>query len=767
MPESTRKPRAPKRAAVTRPVRRTSDAHASTWHRIGRGALFVVAGVLPWFFLPLTMAPVATARLLLAAVAATVGLVALLADTVERRRLTYPGSLAALGVLAVVVATAIAAIFSQSMGVSLFGGLILPDSLAHVIIAALLFVLAAVFITERTHYVRLATAFVGGAGLASLLAILGFVGVPYLAGFAPGSISQLGFIAVLALGMVCLAPISALPSRAQAFLLGSGVLSLAALVLMNFRILWIGVALIALFTAAAGFVRKASISLPLALSLIALVFVLVGPHLPSFVVGNIELRPGTALTVSAMRETFSGSQAIVGSGPGTFAYTYAENRPAEVNESPFWNARFDQGVSYLATVPVTTGILGSLAWLMLLVGGALLLRRRLSDPAAPYALLAVALSGFSLLVYPGSFSQLVIGGIALGVLVGIAGERRSLAFPDRSSWPLFATFLALIVVTAASLAGLYLVGQRYVAAAYFAAGGQAIAEERVADGIAHVERAVALDGDSDVYQRGLSQALLVQVRQMASTSTTDQRQLQATLTRAIETANRATALNPADAENWANLGGIFEGLTPYLDGMDAQAIAAYDEAATRDPQSPVWPLARARTYAALVQFKGAPFSSDILGQAQAELEKALALKADYAEARFLSVQLYLAAGDADRALARANEIRQQSPDNADLAYQLGLLFYQQGRATDARQDLERAVSLSPGFANARYFLGLTYSQLGMRDEALAQFRQIQQANPENEEIPVIIGNLTNGRDVLEGIGGQPQVPAATTTTETE
>lgn len=766
MPENSRTVRAPKRATESAPAR----SRVLSWHRIGRAALFAVAGVLPWFFLPLTPAPAASARFFLAALAATVGLVALLADTVERRRLTYPGTLAGVGVLAVVVATALSAIFSMAPGASLFGYLTIPDSLAHVLVAAVLFVLSAAFLTRAQDYFRLLAAFVGGAGFASLLGILGLLGVPYLAAFAPAYVSELGFVAVLALGLACLVPVADLGSRAKGFVLGSAALALVALVLMNFQILWIALALIALFCAAAGFMKRASIALPLGLSVIALLFVLIGTRLPSFTAGSVELRPSLGVTASTATHDASARTALIGRGPGTFPYAFDLARPQEGNETPFWSVRFMQGSSFLATIPVTLGIVGSLAWLLLLVAAARLALRRMDEPGVPFVALAVILTGLGLLAYPGSFIELAFGGIALGALVGLTGGRREVSFPARSSWPLFAVFLLLIVFTAGSLAGMYLVGQRYVAAAYFARGSESIAAGNTERGLGQIARALSLD-DSDVYQRGFSQALLVRFREQLASST-DARAQEEALKGIVQAATAATQTNPADTANWANLGGIYEGLTPFIEGMDAQAIAAYDVAAERDPKSPAWPLARARTYGALAQFQASRQqpNADAYAKAQDEIAKALELKGDFVEARFLSAQLHLGQGNADQALARVQEIRDIAGNDANLAFQTGLLLYQAGRYADARVDFEHAVSLSGTYADARYFLGLTFAQLGQREQALAQFEVLKGTNPDNKEIPVILDNLRAGRPVLEGVAGgatsstAPASEAPTTTT---
>jgi tetratricopeptide (TPR) repeat protein len=62
--------------------------------------------------------------------------------------------------------------------------------------------------------------------------------------------------------------------------------------------------------------------------------------------------------------------------------------------------------------------------------------------------------------------------------------------------------------------------------------------------------------------------------------------------------------------------------------------------------------------------------------------------------------------------------------------------------------LERAVALNPVYANARYFLGLSYSKLGKVKEAITQFEQISATNPDNSEVKTILSNLRAGKAPL-------------------
>lgn len=741
------------------------EAYFSVWHRVGRGALFAVAAVVPWLVLPTTGTAADTAKLVFSALAATVGLVALLADTIERRKLSYPGSWASVGVVGVVAATALSAIFSDALSLSFFGGLVLTDSFVHIVVAALLFVLSAVFITHRIDVERLAASFLWGISIAAFLGILDMIGVPYVSGLAAaGTSSALGFLCVLALGFIAIVPWDDLKLFGKVLIVKTAIFSLVALVLINMAALWIGLALVALITAGFAFMRKTSIRLPLIFAIIALALTLVGPYLPTVGVPRIEVRPSIEASLPSVKSTLSSSDAVLGGGPGTYAYTFAESRSPEMNQGSFWSLRFNQGVSFLATLIPTVGLVGTLAWLLLGVAALDVARRRLGNLVTVGGALGVTLTAIALVTFPASFSQLVAGAIVLGVLVGWGGYRKTLAFSGPSSPKLLATFIALVIVAAGTLAGAYVVSQKFAASLYAGSGAAAL---RVGDpdlALEKLSRAVSLDDSSDGYLRGLSQAYLMKFQSLSATGDAESQaqQLQGALSLAIQSAQAATEVNPADTANWSNLGGIYEGLAPRVEGTADKALEAYAIAAELDPNGPQWALARARVYAALFAFQAANAqpNSDSYAKSQEAAEAALALKPNYVEALFVSAQLHFTQGNAAAGLQRGAEIRESNLFNPELAYQLGLLFYQNEQLDAAQVEFTRAIGINTEYANARYFLGLTLSRKGDTAGAIEQFRWIADRNPENSELKRVITNLETGRPVLEGVATED--PATST-----
>ena len=87
-----------------------------------------------------------------------------------------------------------------------------------------------------------------------------------------------------------------------------------------------------------------------------------------------------------------------------------------------------------------------------------------------------------------------------------------------------------------------------------------------------------------------------------------------------------------------------------------------------------------------------------------------------------------------------------------------VLFYLYAfRANDrAIAALERAVGLNPQYSNARYFLGLSYFQVGRIEESAEQFTVVSDLNPDNEEVKAILENVKAGNDPFDNI--EPPAP---------
>jgi len=129
----------------------------------------------------------------------------------------------------------------------------------------------------------------------------------------------------------------------------------------------------------------------------------------------------------------------------------------------------------------------------------------------------------------------------------------------------------------------------------------------------------------------------------------------------------------------------------------------------------------------------------------------LAKKPDYPEAILFYSQIEASRGNIRNAALIAERALVFAPNDLGVLFQAGYLKYQDKAYEEARIILERARALAPNYSNAKYFLGLTYDELGERDEAIQEFIQIGELNPDNEEVKQILANLRAGLPALAGI----------------
>ena len=169
---------------------------------------------------------------------------------------------------------------------------------------------------------------------------------------------------------------------------------------------------------------------------------------------------------------------------------------------------------------------------------------------------------------------------------------------------------------------------------------------------------------------------------------------------------------------------------------------------TLNPHSPAIHLTLARLEAA----KGDN------GKAREHIALALREKGNYTEAIFFLSQIEAAEGNIKAAISSARAASDIAPDDPAVFFQLGLLLFNDRAYADAATALERAVALNPDYANAKYFLGLSYEKLKRGADAVKQFTDLKETNPDNKEVDLILRNLMAGRDPFSDAA--PPVDAA-------
>ncbi|MEX0918887.1 MAG: tetratricopeptide repeat protein [Candidatus Paceibacterota bacterium] len=756
-------------------------------------------GLLPLVFMPWFAVPLMATKVFWLLLVVLITFIIWLIDCLQKGRISIPGKLSLLLAGAMVLILLLSSMLADSFYRSLAGFGFDTGSALALGALFIVFILAGSIYHNRDRVLTAYVLLFGVAILVGLYTILKFV----LAGVGPTFIPALwptnligswyglgiffGLIALSALVMVEFFPLkeSRLFRFLLYFILG---FSFLILVMVNFQLVWIVLAvfslLLATYIIGANRTRPAgegdlttdwrlsNIFRPsLVVAVISLLFIVFGgaggfidnqlnksiyePANFSFV----DVRPSWSGTVSVVRNVWE-DNLLLGVGVNNFDRAWLLHRPQDVNLEPYWNINFKNGFGLIPSLGVTTGLLGFIVWILFLitlVGYGL--KGVLSKKPETFDRLIILLLFVSstylwvmAFIYPVSIAVFALAFFLSGLLVaqlsanGIIG-RLTIGLPRNTKFG-FITILIFVIFIAGGLIGSYLTVKKYWAGAIFydalaESAGRSLEETENA-----VWRASNLDKRNELYFRTLANIGRLKMNQMLQTESASAEELrerfQSTLDLTLAYATQAITLDPFNYENWLSRGLIYEFLIPLeVSGAGDLARFDYNQALTLNPHSP----------GILIDLARLSYTEGDEASARQYLEESLIAKANFSSPLLMLAQLDLEAGNYDQALARAEQAVAFDPNNLTTYFQLGLLRYEVGDYEGAVAALERALILSPGQinANAQYFLGLSYDQLGRNDLAIEQFESIREFNPDNTEVRLIIGNLRAGRPALSGV----------------
>lgn len=502
----------------------------------------------------------------------------------------------------------------------------------------------------------------------------------------------------------------------------------------------------------------------LAGAVVALLFLLFGLAFSTtvsnvFPVSSLEVRPSFSSTLSIAELSREGSllRAGLGTGPNTFGEVWLLHKPQEVNRTLFWNLDFNVGFSTLTTALVTLGVLGMLVWLLVpfLILFSLLRNirhaaRTKEEYSIAVSLILGALYLFGALIFYVPSQQVVLlmfvlSGAALGFLwrrfPKTVEKKPLLQHPtlQKLGVLLVVLLLLLLPLTTSSLSV-----RRFLSGVFVAQGVSALAQGSYDDALVLASRAVVAERYPDSMRLALD-AGATKLAALAGDSSlspdTVQTQFVPLLQNTIETGQEAIALYKKDFRLYRSLARVYDLLASLQVANSYETAKQYYEAAiTLNPTSPELLLSLAR----LEIRKGNRDSGNTY------LTRSLTLKSNYTDAILFVVQLSVADNNIEAAIEAAKIAAQTAPGVAPIWFQLGVLYYSVGDMEHAVEVLEQAILIIPTYANAKYFLGLAYAALLRTEDALRQFEDIEQTNPNNAEVKLILQNLRAGKFPFEG-----------------
>lgn len=479
------------------------------------------------------------------------------------------------------------------------------------------------------------------------------------------------------------------------------------LLLTNYKFIWwivlIGSALIMIL----GTIKRTLFNgrwmfLPMFFLIIALFFIILSPQirfspqLPGEV--YISLPSNWHIDQGALKD-FS----LLGSGPGTFGYDFAKYKDSDFNNGQLWNVSFNVGYSKIVTNLATTGVLGALAFLAVLLATLfygiryLMIDNPQADKEETFLILGV-LAGFAIetvgfCLYNSNLSLDFIYFLFMAMLVALIFKNNKTYTLEPSSLLTLIVTFAFTLVFIFGLGFLILDGQRYVADLDYAAGLTLLQQNNLNGGLAKLEEAASMNSGLDLYFNQLSQIYLLQVQTELQNTKDSQDEktkvLQADVANALNAATIATNLGPKNVSNWSVRGNVYQNLIGLVTDANTWAVTSYTSAIALDPVDPY------------------------------------------------------------------------------LLLQRGEVYYQNKDYKDAQTDLENAIALKPDYPDVLYFLGLTYDAQNQTAQAIDAFTKLLAMLPADQASGVqqILNNLKAGQPALAGLGGSQQAaptPSSTT-----
>ncbi len=746
--------------------------------KIARWLTLILIASLPFFFVPVAGIALVTAKATLAAVCISLALLLWLIGRLLSGGIRIPGSAIIWSALAIPLVYILSALFAGWTEVSLFGGGVDQDTVASIMLAVAALVLSAVafaFDARRAVY-ALRAFFIGVLALFFMQAILilapsvtflSFLSGP--AGNALGSWHEFGILSGIVLVVAVMLAHTRVGGGTWKYLFYCcAILAAGFLLIGNFFDVWIGVLVCSLVLVLSNL--RVSFATPANISLIAIVVLslsmaifgtFVHGKLPSRLqVTDIEARPSLMGTLVIGREALdSPTTLLFGSGPNTFRHAWGLYKPAEINQTIFWNESFRAGYGFVPTSLVSTGILGILAWLTLIasflwgLGVAVFRVSPLPEAGAIARTLGIAASyllAFLVMYVPGpalTILTFLFGGLFVAFLYHAQVIRaREYVFSGgivQNSAIASAAIGTLIVVIATAGVLRVLASEVMVNRAIIHYN----ATQDIEASSAGIQQALRIYPSSDRAHRAAVELGLIQLGALANASSTDEVRatLQTSLEGTIKHGLDAVRIN-GDYQNWLQLAALYQNLAGVqIEGAETQAREAYQKALAENPNNPLPHLYIAQLD--LLQKNG--------DSALEHLATATRLKPDFAPAYYLASQIYAAAGDFKSAQEVAIKAVEFAQDDALAWYNLGAIAFANKDFETAAAAEGQAVAREPQYADALFVLGLSYYELKRTEEAIKVFETLDALSPGQEAVRSVLENLR---------AGKPPVPEVATTT---
>ncbi|MBI5230046.1 MAG: tetratricopeptide repeat protein [Candidatus Magasanikbacteria bacterium] len=561
--------------------------------------------------------------------------------------------------------------------------------------------------------------------------------------------------------------------------------SLAGIVMIGFKILWIifTVALILLIVFLVSHtseVRTVWTSVAFALFVAGVLFVLLG--VPQFLTAKLPLEvslgPSTSYGMFKDTITYNARYFLFGSGPSTFAYDFSQFRPSGLNSNFAWNVRFRQPYSSAMEWGMSTGVLGILGFLVILLMGLGLIistwlkqvvinRKKKNGFAQAGALQDSPLVFWGLtagwLTLAVAFFVVNFGAavwllfwLFLGLMIRAAAHLSKGELPETTislktspQYSIVTSFAFIIVFTCVLVLGIYL-GRFYTAEVVYAkALNTSTTGQTGLDRIAQLQKAVKYNPNRVPFYLTAAEAFLIKAQEVAN-STKDPNQVAQLVSAAVNAAKAASEKSPQSVATWESLATMYANARGVAPEANNWLISSLERAIILEPTNPTF----------YIGLGNAKLLERRYSEARDDFEKAVGFKPDMLQGYVLLAATYEAQNNIDKAIETMERGLPIGRNDAMYVFQTGRYYFNRHRDNDwplSELAWRRSIALNPNYSDALFALALLYERTGNKTPALQLYKRVLELNPGNAQI----------RNKVDGLGGSESAPAEEQKTSSE
>lgn len=769
-------------------------------HQFLLSARWVLLGFIflfPLFFLPFTLGPLEINKQTLLLLSVCTSLVLLIGAFLLKKEVRLRFGWVHVFPLLSVGTFAASAFFSLAPYVSWIGtnGAEYTSVLTWIGLA-LLFYLCTLFASELSLSRAPWIALILSASLVGLFGVLSLFGVPVMPFFPAlmaSAFNTIGTGNALAVFLICASLLACTRlitdtvhikkgwKRSLVFT-GIGLVfleTLIVLLLLDFSFLWMlllfGCASIFTFVLfrSRTFPSLKTLLVPVVFTVISLLFWLFLPS-PFQTRLPVEVAPSFKTSSFITNEVLR-DRPLFGTGPGTYVINYTKYHPRSINETDFWNTRFDRASSFVLTLAPTVGYLGTGAYLFFIlflfyVSVSRLMKQKQEEEWINVFHLFVPWLTIVFASFLFAFNMALVITLVLlsGLLAAELLQKEShLKFSQNKAIALLSA-VCFVALFFALFIGIFLTTGRYAAETAYAKAVRADRSRTDTKTIVNeLDRAATLNRWNDDYVRNLSAALLLRVQDELKTvspnsplSDVSKQYLRALIAASVNSSARATDLSSNNVSNWLVRGEVYRSLSGLVDKSAAFSLDAFKHAIDLEPMNPNHWMERGKTYMSIADLaQPLMMSSDAgvageakkdwqlaLDEAKKDFTKATELKSNFAPAHYQLALVYEREGKLDLAISKLESVQKYNDTDIGVGFMLGTLYTKRGGAGDferAKQTFLRVIELAPSYSDAHWFLASIYEKLGDKTRAIAEIETVLKLNPDNQIVKTRLEKLKN------------------------